>query len=170
MVFPSYGELLDAIGEVVIGIESETLTAVFEHWMERLERMSQNNGVTIHKLPVGLFTFLQCLSGTEFLNLSGTPETGVLGADTIAYSTVTPYLRQRFFPTILVDLVMTHPRPFLTAQFQRPRKSAPLFYSGIGEAHLNTNEHGLSKLNTIIWICDEASLLGSPRPDSATKR
>jgi hypothetical protein len=28
---------LDAIGEVVTGIESETLTAVFEHWMERLE-------------------------------------------------------------------------------------------------------------------------------------
>jgi hypothetical protein len=31
MVFPSYGELLDAIGEVVTGIESETLTAVLEH-------------------------------------------------------------------------------------------------------------------------------------------
>jgi hypothetical protein len=44
MVFPSYEELLDAIGEVVTGIESETLTAVFEHWMERLEWMSQNNG------------------------------------------------------------------------------------------------------------------------------
>jgi hypothetical protein len=37
MVFPSSEELLDAIGEVVIGIESETLTAIFEHWMERLE-------------------------------------------------------------------------------------------------------------------------------------
>jgi transposase len=36
MVFPSYEELLDVIGEVVTGIESETLTAVFEHWMERL--------------------------------------------------------------------------------------------------------------------------------------
>jgi hypothetical protein len=44
MMFPSYQELLDAIGEVVIGIESETLTAVFEHWMERLELVSQNNG------------------------------------------------------------------------------------------------------------------------------
>jgi hypothetical protein len=31
MMFPSYEELLDAIGEVVNGIESETLTAVFEH-------------------------------------------------------------------------------------------------------------------------------------------
>jgi transposase len=31
MVFPSYEELLDAIGEVVTSIESETLTAVFEH-------------------------------------------------------------------------------------------------------------------------------------------
>jgi transposase len=29
IVFPSYGELLDIIGEVVTGIESETLTAVF---------------------------------------------------------------------------------------------------------------------------------------------
>jgi hypothetical protein len=36
MGFPSYEELLDTIGEVVAGIESETLTAVFEHWMERL--------------------------------------------------------------------------------------------------------------------------------------
>jgi transposase len=36
-MFPSYEELLDAIGEVVTGIESEILTAVFEHWMERLE-------------------------------------------------------------------------------------------------------------------------------------
>jgi hypothetical protein len=29
--------------------------------------------ITIHKLPVGSFTFLQCLSGTELPNLSGTP-------------------------------------------------------------------------------------------------
>jgi hypothetical protein len=42
--FPSYEELLDAIGEVVTGIESETLTAVFERWMERLEWGSKNNG------------------------------------------------------------------------------------------------------------------------------
>jgi hypothetical protein len=28
---------------------------------------------TIHKLPVRSFTFLQCLPGTELLNLSGTP-------------------------------------------------------------------------------------------------
>jgi transposase len=34
--FPSYEGLLDALGEVVTGIESETLTAVFEHWTERL--------------------------------------------------------------------------------------------------------------------------------------
>jgi transposase len=37
MVFPSCEELLDVIDEVVISIESETLTAVFEYWMERLE-------------------------------------------------------------------------------------------------------------------------------------
>jgi hypothetical protein len=43
MVFPSYEELLDAIDEVVTGIESETLTAVFEHWTERLEWVPQNN-------------------------------------------------------------------------------------------------------------------------------
>jgi hypothetical protein len=43
MVFPSYEESLDAIGEVVTGIESETLTAVFEHWMERPEWASKNN-------------------------------------------------------------------------------------------------------------------------------
>jgi transposase len=44
MVFPSYEELPDAIGEVVTGIESEILTVVFEHWMERLEWVSKNNG------------------------------------------------------------------------------------------------------------------------------
>jgi hypothetical protein len=44
MVFPSYEELLDAIGEVVTGVESETLTAVFNHWMERLEWVCKNNG------------------------------------------------------------------------------------------------------------------------------
>jgi transposase len=44
MVFPLYEELMDAISEVVTGIESETLNAVFEHWMERLEWVSKNNG------------------------------------------------------------------------------------------------------------------------------
>jgi hypothetical protein len=44
MVFLSYQELLDPIGEVVTGIESESLTAVFEHWRERLEGVPKNNG------------------------------------------------------------------------------------------------------------------------------
>jgi hypothetical protein len=44
MAFPSYDELLDAIGEVVNGIKSETLTAAFEHWVEKLELVSKNNG------------------------------------------------------------------------------------------------------------------------------
>jgi hypothetical protein len=33
--------------------------------------------IIIHKLSVGSFTFLQCLSGTELLNLSGTHDTMV---------------------------------------------------------------------------------------------
>jgi hypothetical protein len=44
MVFPSYEELLDAIDEVVTGIEWESLTAVFKHWMEKLEWIYKNNG------------------------------------------------------------------------------------------------------------------------------
>jgi hypothetical protein len=44
MVFPSYEELLDPIDELVTFIESETLTSLFEHWMERLEWVSKNNG------------------------------------------------------------------------------------------------------------------------------
>jgi hypothetical protein len=44
LVFPWYEELLEAIGEVVTGIESEILTAVLEYWMESLERVSKNNG------------------------------------------------------------------------------------------------------------------------------
>jgi hypothetical protein len=39
MVFPSYEELLDVIGEMVTGIELETLIPVFEHWMERPGRV-----------------------------------------------------------------------------------------------------------------------------------
>jgi hypothetical protein len=42
-MFPLYEELLDAIGEMVTDIESETLTAVFEHWMKRPEWVSNNN-------------------------------------------------------------------------------------------------------------------------------
>jgi hypothetical protein len=41
MVFPSYEELLDEIGQVATGIKSEILTTVFEHWMERLEWVSR---------------------------------------------------------------------------------------------------------------------------------
>jgi transposase len=44
MVFPSYEESLDVISEVVTGIELEILTAVFEHWIERLEWVLKNNG------------------------------------------------------------------------------------------------------------------------------
>jgi hypothetical protein len=44
MMFPSYEELLDTISEVVTGIESETLIAVFDHWIERLKCVSKNNG------------------------------------------------------------------------------------------------------------------------------
>jgi hypothetical protein len=44
MVFPSHEELLDAIDEVVTSIESETWTVVFQHWMERLEWVTKNNG------------------------------------------------------------------------------------------------------------------------------
>jgi hypothetical protein len=33
--------------------------------------------ITIYRLPVGSFTFLQCLSGTELLNLNGTPYTSL---------------------------------------------------------------------------------------------
>jgi hypothetical protein len=36
--------------------------------------------IIIHKLPVSSFTFLQCVSGTEFVNLSGTPYRRFSGA------------------------------------------------------------------------------------------
>jgi hypothetical protein len=44
MIFPSGEELLAGIGEVVGAIPLETLAHVFKHWMERLERVCQNNG------------------------------------------------------------------------------------------------------------------------------
>jgi hypothetical protein len=44
MVLPSYEELLVTIGEVMTDIESETLTAVFKHWTEKLEWVCKNNG------------------------------------------------------------------------------------------------------------------------------
>jgi hypothetical protein len=37
----------------------------------------------IHKLPVGSFTFLQYLSGTELLNLSGIPYISLMFSDSV---------------------------------------------------------------------------------------
>jgi transposase len=73
MVFPSYEELLDAIGEVVSGIESETLTAVFEHWIVRLEWVSNNNGDYYPETTSWLIYFSPMSIKTGLLNLSGTP-------------------------------------------------------------------------------------------------
>jgi hypothetical protein len=43
-IFRSREELLAAIREIVTAIPPGTLHCVFEHWMERLEWVSQNNG------------------------------------------------------------------------------------------------------------------------------
>jgi hypothetical protein len=43
-IFAPREELLQAIHEIVAGIPQETLQGVFQHWMERLESVSQNNG------------------------------------------------------------------------------------------------------------------------------
>jgi hypothetical protein len=42
--------------------------------------------ITIHELPVGSFTFLQCLSGTELLNLSGIPYMSARGSSACPWS------------------------------------------------------------------------------------
>jgi hypothetical protein len=76
-MFPSDEELLDAISEVVTGIESETLIAVFEHWMERLECVSKNNGDYYSSTTSWLIYFSPNLPGTELLNLNGTPYTSL---------------------------------------------------------------------------------------------
>jgi hypothetical protein len=75
MVFPSYEEWLDSIGEVVKWWPASSrkiwllcLSTGWRDWNGCLRTM-----IIIHKLPGGSFTFLQCLSGTEFPNLSGTP-------------------------------------------------------------------------------------------------
>jgi hypothetical protein len=44
IVFQSADELLDALASVISNIPMDTLYRVFEHWMERLEWVSQNNG------------------------------------------------------------------------------------------------------------------------------
>jgi hypothetical protein len=44
MEFLSHLKLLEAIHTMVIGIGSDTLNAVFEEWMERVEWVSKNNG------------------------------------------------------------------------------------------------------------------------------
>jgi hypothetical protein len=44
IAFPSSEELLAAIHEIVKAIPPPTLEDVFRNWMERLERVSQNNG------------------------------------------------------------------------------------------------------------------------------
>jgi hypothetical protein len=43
-IFASHEELLAAIHEIVAGIPQEILQGVFQHWMERHEEVSQNNG------------------------------------------------------------------------------------------------------------------------------
>jgi hypothetical protein len=43
-LFASSEDLLAAIHEIVAGIPQETLPGVFQHWMERFEWASQNNG------------------------------------------------------------------------------------------------------------------------------
>jgi hypothetical protein len=43
-IFASRKELLAAIHEIVAGIPQETLQGVFQHWMERPECVSRNNG------------------------------------------------------------------------------------------------------------------------------
>jgi hypothetical protein len=73
MLFPSHEELLGAIGEVVTSIESETLTAVLNTGWRDWTGCPRTMVITIHKLPVGSFIFIQCLSRTESLNLSTTP-------------------------------------------------------------------------------------------------
>jgi hypothetical protein len=45
------------------------LSTEWRDWNGRLRTIV----TTIHKLSVGSFTFRQCLSETELLNLSGTP-------------------------------------------------------------------------------------------------
>jgi hypothetical protein len=44
MVFASNKELLEAINEMMSEIPPESFKAVFDHWIERLEWISQNNG------------------------------------------------------------------------------------------------------------------------------
>jgi histone-lysine N-methyltransferase SETMAR len=43
-IFASCDQLFAASHEIVAGIPQETLQGVFQHWMERLEWVSQNNG------------------------------------------------------------------------------------------------------------------------------
>jgi hypothetical protein len=93
----------------------------------------------------------------------------VLGANAIAYSTVTLFLRQRSFPTILVDPPMTHLGPLLITQFSSPSKINPSLLFGVSEAHLHSNYHDASIVNAITWIWGEASSLGFPQSDNATK-
>jgi hypothetical protein len=73
MVFPSYKELLDAIRDVVTASSRRRrlpcLNSGWRDWNGCLRTMV----ITIYKLPVGSFAFFQCRSGTELLNLSGTP-------------------------------------------------------------------------------------------------
>jgi hypothetical protein len=44
IVFPSHEELIRGFGMLLHEIPVETLEWVFEHWIERLEWLSQSNG------------------------------------------------------------------------------------------------------------------------------
>jgi histone-lysine N-methyltransferase SETMAR len=57
--------------------------------------------ITIYKLPVGSFTFIQCLSGTELLSLSETP-----------YTTKRKQLNQQYFINYVFPDLKTENRNF----------------------------------------------------------
>jgi hypothetical protein len=97
--------------------------------------------------------------------------TVALGADAIAYSTITMYLHQEQVTSILADLPPKNQRrSSLIKQFSIPLGihshsfSSILFYSGAGSVHLHSNDYRPSTPNAITWLCGEASSLGSPHP------
>jgi hypothetical protein len=90
----------------------------------------------------------------------------VLGADAIAYSTVTKYLRQGQFTSLLVDRPPEEPATIVT---DREILDALQHYPFSSIRELARFTWIPSTFNTITWLCGESPSLGSPNPHAYSR-
>jgi hypothetical protein len=95
--------------------------------------------------------------------------TVVLGADAIAYSTVTKCLRQRQFTSIFVQRSEEPTTIVIDQAILDALEHCPFLRSGGCSLHIHFSYYSPSTPDAITWLCGEASSLGSPHPHTYSK-